>query len=195
MSAQAATIDEAWAQQLSADPDSASRSALMRRIAFLMKNEAPAAAVVDAVPIRRLLVNRCNLLGCTFVDDGQPIDAETVMSPEMFLPAIAWNAQEGGMALLGEDLGCVLRREPRSRFGAVVSVPPLTGHIVDVIRYLFFQHYTERMFGLRPGLQIDVYPTFETLRRGFADMLQAQHLSPEGEIQWPYQTPAPSPRH
>lgn len=175
--------------------DPQGKSALMDRVADLLRSEGAATVPVEAVPVAKVLLSRVRLLGCTFVDDGGPIEAERVLSPEMFLPAIAWSVQEAGMALLGADLGCVLRRDPRALFGAVVSVPPVTGHIVDVIRYLFFQRYADLMFGLQPGAQVDVYPSYLTLRRGFADMLQAREASFEGEIPWPLQNPAPSPRH
>lgn len=141
-----------------------------------------------AVPMHQLLANFCLVQGCGFTQKGAPCDPLTVMSPAMFLPVIAWNVQGSGQDLLGVDLGCSLRLDQDSLFGARAVVPHVTGHIVDVFRALFFMHAATNLFGLRPNASIEVNPIHDMLREHFQGFL-AGLTATEGEIPWPHPQP------
>jgi hypothetical protein len=139
------------------------------------------------VSMHQLLANVCELQGCTFTQHGVPCDPLTVMSPSMLLPILAWDVQDRGQDLLGEDLGCALKLDNHSIFGARAIVPHMTGHIVDLFRALFFMHSATTIFGLRPNASIEIGPLIESLRDQFQVFIQALS-SKEGEIPWPLQS-------
>ena len=64
-------------------------------------------------------------------------------------------------------------------------IPPVTGHIVDLVRGLFFQHYATETFGIRPQARIEVGPMCDMLRFNFDALLRSERVSPQGEIVWP----------
>lgn len=140
------------------------------------------------VPVGKLLANLCRSNECKFVLDGVPTDSSIIMSPSMFLPVVAWISQQSGDRLLGVDLGCSLRKDEASMFGVRCIVPHLTGHIVDVIRSLFFVHYATELFGIRPNALIEVKPLYEGVKTQFDLLINSQKTSDLGDISWPQQS-------
>ena len=137
-----------------------------------------------AVPMHQMLTAICEQQDCTFSFRGRALPAPEVMAPDMFLPMVTGTAQEDGHYLLGVDLGCGLRLAEDSLFGVRSVVPHITGHIVDVLRALFFLNAANKVFGLRPQACIDLTTTYELMREPFQS-LRAGLGSSEGEIPWP----------
>lgn len=137
-----------------------------------------------AVPMHKMLSAICDQQDCTFSFQGRSVSAAEVMAPEMFLPMVTGTAQEDGHYLLAVDLGCGLRLADECLFGVRSVVPHITGHIVDVLRGLFFLNAANKVFGLRPHACIDLTATYELMREPFRSLREGLGSS-EGEIPWP----------
>lgn len=148
------------------------------RMAYEAQKAMPPGGVMA---VDRLLATHCELIDCAFSFDGEKTPARSIMSPVVFLPVLALRVQEAGFRLLGADMGCVLRADKDSMFGARAVIPPVTGHIVDVIRGLFFQHYAAETFGLRKQALIEVAPLRDMLSSVFDEF----ETNSEGEFKWP----------
>lgn len=141
------------------------------------------------VHVHKVLDGLCQSLNVTFKVSGADVAPSEIFAPNGLLPMIACISQDAGKRLLDADFGCELRRvssnEP-SLLGARCVVPPLTGHIADLTRTLFFVHYATEVLGLRENALIEVQPVLETLWPVFAahvDSFGDQEL--EGGVPWP----------
>lgn len=138
----------------------------------------------QAVTMPRLLAAICRQYECSFSFRGLDVPPERVMAPEMFLPLVTGTAQEDGHYLLGVDLGCGIRTDDESLFGVRSVVPPVTGHLADLMRALFFRHAAQKVFGLRQQACIDLTATYEVVAEQFLNLRKA--LEPAGgEVPWP----------
>lgn len=149
----------------------------------------PAPAV--ATPVHEMLGGLCDNMGVKFLMGGVPVSSDLVLGPSALLPAVAWMSQDAGQRLLQADFGCVLRKPldaETTALGARCVVPPITGHLADLTRALFFAHYAVELFGLRPGALVEVMPLQEMLRPVFLSHMGA--ATPEGDVSWPQMSPA-----
>lgn len=168
-------VEPSAAEAVLAQPEMAER---LQQAAGVLRS-APVISMTD------VLATMCEQMHCTFSLRAQDMPAAEVMSPEMFLPAVAWTIQEQGYALLGGNLGCSLRVDPDgSLLGAVARIPPLTASTGDLIRGLFAIHFATALFGLRADTRIELEPLYQSLRPSFERLLRTHQVSPEGEIQW-----------
>lgn len=141
----------------------------------------------SSLSVNRLLYGLCDSLHVQFLLEGQEVSHADVLSPSAMLPGIAWMVQDAGRHLLEADFGCelkVARSGEATLLGVRCVVPPMTGHIADVIRSIFFVHYTTEFFGIREGGMVEVAPLQQLLRGIFENHLEEQP-SAEGIVSWP----------
>lgn len=139
---------------------------------------------VAAVPMDVMLARHCEKIGCTFVLSAKQLTASQVLTPQMFMPLVTWQAQDDGHRLLDADLGCALRVDPQTLFGLRSVVPHVTGHIVDVVRALFFLNAATRVLGLQPNSEIDLTTTHQSMSDHFSALLESV-TQVNGDIPWP----------
>lgn len=148
----------------------------------LLQGTVQSASTSGAVtPIHQMLYGLCDSLGAKFLMGGEPVSSAEVLSPSALLPAIAWMAQDAGSRLLQADFGCELKKTMEfeaSLLGVRCVVPPVTGHIADLTRALFFAHFTVELLGLRKDSLIEVLPLYEVLRPIFVTHSRACRRSP-----------------
>lgn len=143
-------------------------------------------------PVHQMLYGLCESMGVRFLMGGNEVGHAEVLGPCALLPVIAWMSQDAGVRLLQADFGCVLRKPSPGEstlLGARCVVPPVTGHIADLTRAMFFAHYTMELLGLRPGALVEVMPLQELLRPVFTAHLGAS-TETEGDVSWPQMSPA-----
>ena len=141
----------------------------------------------SSLTVNRLLYGLCSSLKVQFLLEGQEVAPADVLSPSALLPGVAWMVQDAGKRLLDADFGCELKVAQSGEatlLGVRCVVPPMTGHIADVIRSIFFIHYTTEFFGIREGAMVEVAPAQQMLRGVFESHLEAQ-ASVEGIVSWP----------
>jgi hypothetical protein len=143
-----------------------------------------AAKPARVLTVSTLLALVCEVENCRFTMHGVACAAETVMSPSMFLPVLAWEVQELGRDLFEQDLGCTLKRDEGALFGARAVVPYVHGHVGANIRFLCFLHTATELFGLRPNASIEVAPLANALREHFQAFMSTQPAN-QGDISWP----------
>jgi len=160
----------------------------------------PLAPAVDGVvraastlvtPVHEMLYGLCDSMEARFLVGGVPVIHSRVLSPSALLPALAWMSQDAGQRLLEADFGCLLRKPADGEvtpLGAHCVVPPVTGHIADVTRALFFAHFAVELFGLRQGALVEVLPLQEMLRPIFESHLGS--FNAQGDVTWPQMSPA-----
>lgn len=139
-----------------------------------------------AIPLTNVLASYCGIYGNKFQIDGQLIDAEIFFAPEIFLPAVVWEAQILGTRLLNADLGCRLRVEPESLLGVMASAPLITGNLADIMRALLCIHAAKMSFGSPSESIVEVSMVIDHYKKRFAGMLDLAS-SHEGELKWPHQ--------
>lgn len=148
------------------------------------------AASALVTPVHEMLYGLCDSMGARFLMGGAPVSHAEVLSPSALLPAVAWMSQDAGQRLLQADFGCLLRKPSAGKatlLGARCVVPPVTGHIADVTRALFFAHFAVELFGLRQGAMVEVMPLHEMLRPIFESHMGSSN---EGDVTWPQMSPA-----
>ena len=143
----------------------------------------------EVVHMHKLLDGLARSQNITFKLSGVDLTSAEVFAHNGLLPMIACIAQDAGQRLLGADFGCELRRmsasEP-SMLGARCVVPPMTGHIADVVRSLFFVHYATEVLGLRENAMVEVQPVLETLWPVFSAHIESfGEQETEGGVPWP----------
>jgi hypothetical protein len=144
---------------------------------------------VRVMPVHEMLYGLCDAMGVQFLMAGEPVGHAGVLSPSALLPAIAWMSQDAGVRLLQADFGCLLRKpaaEEVTLLGCRCIVPPVTGHIADITRALFFAHFTFELLGLRQGAMVEVFPLHEMLQPVFLAHMGSVN---EGNVSWPQMSP------
>lgn len=143
----------------------------------------------QVVPMYEFLTGMCNKLNCRFTFDDETHAPAYIMSEFFFLPALAWSAQQCGQRVFGTDLGCRLVRHADSLFGVRAEVPPVTGHVADILRALVFMQAARDVFSVRQNSVIEMAGIYEGFSAAFTELIGS--AAPEqtedkgGEIPWP----------
>lgn len=140
-----------------------------------------------AVPMPLLLAAHAQIQGNNFLTEGRPISAEVFFGPDIFLPAVIWEAQILGRRLMDADLGCRMRAESNSLLGVVATVPMVTGNLADIMRALFCIYAAKNCCAMVRAGDIEMGYVVSAYREKFAVLLETAS-NVDGEIQWPQQT-------
>lgn len=140
-----------------------------------------------AIPLSKVLACHAEISKIRFLSNGQEVDGEVFFGPEIFLPAVVWEAQSLGQKLLGADLGCRLRAEPHTLFGVRASVPLITGNLADIMRALFCIHAAKKCCGDARHTSIEMGLVIDAYKDKFSGLLEVA-TQDDGEIKWPHQT-------
>lgn len=114
----------------------------------------------------RLLASVCRQMNCSFTLAGEEESTLLLLSPEMFLPAVAAVAEVESCSLIHKSLGAVFTNNPDAMLGQSVLVPPVESDPGSLIRALFYIHAAQRLFGLRENASIELAPVVERFDRG-----------------------------
>jgi len=135
----------------------------------------------------RVLAEYARQHGCVFTVNGKPEPEAFLFSPEVFLPVIAMHANMAALSILNKPLGLQFNTDDQALFGVSVSVDPLTGDEISVMRVGFFTCALHQVFGLAPEIgQIECAPVFEAYQHGLM-----HHIERSGGMQWPLATVSP----
>jgi hypothetical protein len=137
-----------------------------------------------AIPLSMVLTHHANAQSNQFLVDGIDISPEVFFAPEVFLPAIVWEAQLMGTRLLGADLGCRLRVDPSGLLGVTASVPFVTGNLADIMRALLCLHAVNSCCGNSKEMMVEMGMIVDAYKNQFAAMASSAELK-DGELKWP----------
>lgn len=105
-------------------------------------------------------------MNCSFTLAGVEESTLLLMSPEMFLPAVAAVAEVDACSLIHMSLGAVFTENPDALLGQSVAVPPLESDPGSLIRALFYIQAANRLFGLSENVSIELAPVVERFDQG-----------------------------
>lgn len=147
----------------------------------------------QVLTMHELLARLATSMDCRFLVAGEPVDASEVFLPSSLLPIIALGAQDAGLRLLQADFGCVLKKPMEGEItltGARCAVPPVTGHLADITRALFFAHTATHLLGINQGAFLDVEPVYRVFSGFFESHFESQGPLPQGgSYSWPLMSP------
>lgn len=123
----------------------------------------------------------CRSRKCRFFIDGQPQPAFRVLSPELFLPVVALQAELAARVMFGREasLGTQFVADGDALLGVFARVAPIRADDGSVLRALLFTHSVNKVFGIEEGARIECAPVYEEYRDGAMARLA------QGEIKWP----------
>lgn len=123
----------------------------------------------------------CRSRKCRFYVDGQPQPVFRVLSPELFLPVIALQAELGARQMFGREasLGTEFVRDDDALLGVFARVAPIRADDGSVLRALLFTHALNKVFGIADEAHIECAPVYNEYRDGAIARLA------QGAIKWP----------
>ena len=137
-----------------------------------------------AIPLSLVLAHHATGLGNQYRVDGVEISPDVFFAPEIFLPAVVWEAQLLGARLLGADLGCRLRVDPSGLFGVTASAPLITGNLADIMRALLCLHAVNACCGASRASIVEMGMIVDAYKNQFSAMVSSADMQ-DGELKWP----------